>query len=315
MNDKKHDQPSETVMPEDISSTKKNGEETPVGKTIGSVLRDERERKGLSYAQVSEITKVRQTFLKALESEAWDDLPSPAFVSGFIRSYGRVLGLNEKELMALYQETGPVKIAPPKPLVKPARSHKISFTMLVFLLLAISSIYFLWKGYSDQKAPDVAPEKISATEIEPKKIEKTHDVQNRTTTEIPSTQTQPDETIETLDNPESDQKNSDLLENDIEPTKDAGPAEPAEIVPQKLVLKARIREETWVKIFIDDKDPREYIFQPGRRYQWTAEEGFKLMIGNARGIDLELNGEEVKKSMTPGKVVHLTLPENYERER
>ena len=44
MNDKKHDQSSETVMPEDVSSDKNNGEETPVRKTIGSVLRDERER-------------------------------------------------------------------------------------------------------------------------------------------------------------------------------------------------------------------------------------------------------------------------------
>jgi hypothetical protein len=99
-----------------------------------------------------------------------------------------------------------------------------------------------------------------------------------------------------------------LLEKAKAPTQDAAPAETTEIVVPKQVLKARIREETWVKIFIDDKDPREYIFQPGRRYQWTAERGFKLMIGNARGIDLELNGEEVEKSMAPGRVIHLKLP-------
>jgi hypothetical protein len=68
-----------------------------------------------------------------------------------------------------------------------------------------------------------------------------------------------------------------------------------------------------VKIFIDDKDPREYIFQPGGSCQWTAERGFELIIGNARGIDLELNGEEVEKSKAAGKVVHMTIPNDYER--
>jgi hypothetical protein len=175
-------------------------------------------------------------------------------------------------------------------------------------LLAISSIYFLWKGYSDRKPPDVIPKKISTTEIEPKKTEKTQDVRNESTIKIPSTQTQSNGAIETTDDPDLVQNNNELFEETKERAKNAAPAGSTEIVAPKLVLKARIREETWVKIFIDDKDPREYIFQPGRRYQWTAEKGFKLMIGNARGIDLELNGEEVEKTMAAGKVVHLTLP-------
>ena len=286
---------------------------SPPNKTIGAVLRDEREKKGLSYAQVSEVTKVRQTILEALENESWDDLPSPAFVSGFVRSYGRALGLDEKIVMALYQETGPVKVSPPKPLLKPVKRKKASVIMLVFLLLAMSSFYFLWKGYSIRENPVVIPKKITTAEIEPKKIERIQENHNRTTNELPIKQDQTDSDVEIIDDSDLINKNQDLLAEDKEPITYSAPVEPTEINAPELVLKAKIREETWVKIFIDDKDPREYIFQPGRSYQWTAEEGFELMIGNARGIDLELNGEEVEKSKTAGKVVRVTIPKDYER--
>ena len=133
--------------------------------------------------------------------------------------------------------------------------------------------------------------------------------------EPPSKQDQTDPGIEIIDDSGLIKKTTDVLEEDNKSIKYTTPVEPTEIIAPELILKAIIREETWVKIFIDDKDPREYIFQPGRRFQWTAEKGFELMIGNAAGIDLVLNGEEVEKPTTSGKVVHVTIPEDYERER
>jgi len=315
MNEKKHHHSAEKVMSHDVKPGQENGEATSPNKTIGSLLRDEREKKGLSYAQVSEITKVRQPILEALETESWDKLPSPVFISGFVRSYGRTLGLDEEKVMALYQETGPVKIPPPKPLLEPAKSKKATFIILVFLLLGMSSFYFLWKGYSIPEDPVVIPKKISTVEIEPKKLERIQESRNSTMIEPPSKQDQTDPDIEIIDDSDLIKKTHDVLEEDKAPIMYTAPVESTEIIAPELILKAIIREETWVKIFIDDKDPREYIFQPGRRFQWTAERGFKLMIGNAAGIDLVLNGEAVEKPTTVGRVVHLTIPEDYERHR
>jgi len=314
MNNKEHHHSTDKVMSHDVKPDQENGEATSPSKTIGNLLRDEREKQGLSYAHVSEITMVRQPVLEAMENESWDKLPSPVFISGFVRSYARTLGLDEEKVMALYQETGPVKISSPKPLSEPAKSKKVSFIMLVFLLLAMSSFYFLWKGHSIREDPVVIPKKLSTVEIEPKKLEKMQESHNNTMIEPPSKLDQTDSDIEIIDDSDLIKKAPEVLEEDNKPIKYTTPVESTEIIAPELILKAIIREETWVKIFIDDKDPREYIFQPGRRFQWTAKKGFELMIGNAAGIDLVLNGEEVEKPTTSGRVVHVTIPEDYERE-
>jgi cytoskeleton protein RodZ len=72
-------------------------------------------------------------------------------------------------------------------------------------------------------------------------------------------------------------------------------------------------EKTWIRIFVDGENPKEYIFRPGSKPEWRASAGFELLIGNAGGIKLELNGQEITKLGSPGQVVHLYLPEGYTR--
>ena len=80
-----------------------------------------------------------------------------------------------------------------------------------------------------------------------------------------------------------------------------------------LVLTGTVRLRTWIKIYIDDQEPKEYIFQPGSRPQWKASEGFDILIGNAAGIEFDLNGKKIENLGVPGQVVRVKLPENYER--
>jgi hypothetical protein len=77
------------------------------------------------------------------------------------------------------------------------------------------------------------------------------------------------------------------------------------------VLNAVVLEDTWVRIHIDNEEPKEYIFHPGARPQWKAKEGFQLMVGNAGGIELELNGTKLKSLGKPGRVVKRTIPESF----
>jgi flagellar biosynthesis protein FlhG len=59
----------------------------------GEALRAERERLGLGLQAISSRTKIRPSFLAALEEERWDRLPSPVFLRGFLREYAVCLGL------------------------------------------------------------------------------------------------------------------------------------------------------------------------------------------------------------------------------
>jgi cytoskeletal protein RodZ len=61
---------------------------------IGSALREARERKGLSFPQVEEDTKIRARYVRALEEEDFGVLPGATYTKGFLRAYADYLGLD-----------------------------------------------------------------------------------------------------------------------------------------------------------------------------------------------------------------------------
>jgi hypothetical protein len=61
---------------------------------LGNSLRDARTKQGLDLPQVELATKIRAKYLRALEDEAFDVLPSETYVKGFLRSYAESLGLD-----------------------------------------------------------------------------------------------------------------------------------------------------------------------------------------------------------------------------
>jgi hypothetical protein len=61
---------------------------------IGKTLREARLRRQLDFRQVEGATKIRSRYLRALEEEDFESLPSETYVRGFLRSYAEFLGLD-----------------------------------------------------------------------------------------------------------------------------------------------------------------------------------------------------------------------------
>ncbi len=72
-------------------------------KTVGQILLETRNSRNLTLEEVERATRIRKKILAALENGEWLSLPSPTFVKGLIRNYGRFLELDEKELLAFYR--------------------------------------------------------------------------------------------------------------------------------------------------------------------------------------------------------------------
>ncbi len=70
---------------------------------IGEVLKAARQRAGLELADVEAETKIRSRYLRALESEQWDALPSPVYARSFLRTYAQLLGLDADALTDEYR--------------------------------------------------------------------------------------------------------------------------------------------------------------------------------------------------------------------
>jgi cytoskeleton protein RodZ len=101
--------------------------EVPPARTaIGATLRDARRRYGLEVREVEERTKIRAKYIRALENEDWETLPAPAYVRGFLRTYGQMLGLDGEMLADEYRRhygDGPTTTAGggPEPLLSERR--------------------------------------------------------------------------------------------------------------------------------------------------------------------------------------------------
>src|SRR5712671_6425587 len=75
---------------------------------IGTGLRQAREARGITLAQLVISTKISPQNLRAIERNAFDLLPGGLFTRGFLRAYAREVGLDPEEIVRQYiseQET------------------------------------------------------------------------------------------------------------------------------------------------------------------------------------------------------------------
>ena len=70
---------------------------------IGDTLKEERERQGYSIEDVAQATKIRSSFLRAIEAGNYKTLPSSAYAHGFVKNYIDFLGLPQKKFLAIFR--------------------------------------------------------------------------------------------------------------------------------------------------------------------------------------------------------------------
>src|SRR5215217_3997261 len=125
------------------------------GLQIGEVLRSTRSRLGLDIVAVERATKIRTKYLRALENEEWDVLPGPTYAKGFLRTYGRYLGLDTDALVDEYRRTverspageQPYLFSEPllerrrRPIEPPRRSWGQVLAVLGILAVAVAAVF------------------------------------------------------------------------------------------------------------------------------------------------------------------------------
>jgi cytoskeletal protein RodZ len=122
--------------------------------TLGETLRQARLDKGVSLADAARETRIRRSYLEALEAEDPAALPPTVYTRGLLRSYAEYLGLNPQAMVDLYQpsarrEPGPqLRAAVPRvaiPRQIPLRPVLYGISTVVFIGL----LGFAWNWYQD----------------------------------------------------------------------------------------------------------------------------------------------------------------------
>lgn len=78
----------------------------------GAILAAERERQGLSRADIAQRLHMSVSQVEALESADYERLPRGTFLRGFTRNYARVVGLDGAALVELLSEDAPPSRSP-----------------------------------------------------------------------------------------------------------------------------------------------------------------------------------------------------------
>ena len=131
---------------------------------VAEQLRQARLAQGLTIHQVADYTKIRTDHIEALDEGNYDVFSAQIYIRGFVRSYARLLKLDEPQLLALLdgELSHTKKFAAMPPLT--TRPHTIvdKLTLLlskinwqkslialgVLLVLGIGAgIYFGWRHY------------------------------------------------------------------------------------------------------------------------------------------------------------------------
>ena len=138
-------------------------------KQIGSTLKDARLSKGFSIKDISEQLRISVDFLTKLEAGSFNELPAPAYVVGFLRSYGRCVGLAPDRLVARYMavpqgEGSKPSYKTPMSTRPPQRSAPAVASMLVLFGLMAYGGWF-WLKANDPPVLDVTENDTKTAEL------------------------------------------------------------------------------------------------------------------------------------------------------
>ncbi|OWP49596.1 Cro/Cl family transcriptional regulator [Pseudomonas nitroreducens] len=193
----------------------------------GETLRQARENKGWSTAQVAGQLNLTENALRQLEQGSFDQLPGHTFARGYVRAYAKLLGMDQAQMVTAFdQYTGTdatgSNVHSLGRVVEPVRLSRNLLRLFSLILLAvlIGFGYFWWQERSAR------PAETGSLNMEHVEVESADG-----TTEI-----------HTLDEPEDqavaeDQANTPAVPN--EPAGDNGAAEaPAEGTPPVAAVPA-----------------------------------------------------------------------------
>ena len=241
--------------------------------SFGRYLQAIRIEKDINLETVSKETKIGIENLMLIEREGHGKLPPEIFVKGFLRAYARAIGADGYEAVQRYLASRNVFQEAVKFESDLTRSSTRFWPRLLLSLGALLCIMAL------------SVLVISIFQNQPLKddlLKQTTINNNKNNYEIAS-------------------KAPDILPEPVM-------VKPVENIPEKLRLEITTVEKTWIRIIIDEQNPREYSLKPGDRLEMEAASGYNLLIGNAAGVKLTLNDKPIEVWGKSGQVIEVRVP-------
>lgn len=234
---------------------------------IGETLVAARRQQGVALSDAAAETRVRESYLAALEEEDFAALGGDVYVKGFLRSYARFLRLDPEPLLATYRahyeqpadEVIPLAQRPVAPMAPQTRPALIIGAGAVTIILAVLAIIGLVnRGDVPEEDLAGAPEPVETTLPAAPAVAPTE-----------ASATEPEATAE--------------------PTDDATEVLPTDGVELVLELDGG---PSWMRVIVDGVKEVEGEQPEGTSLTFSAEESITVRIGDAGVVNVTVNGED-----------------------
>ena len=117
---------------------------------FGESLKQERELRGITLEEISQHTKVHVRFLEAIERDDLDVLPAKAFAKGFLRSYARMIGLDEEQVITNFEycqhtlKTDHYTVSDKERFAPGGRYRLVFLTLFLIIIILVAIIIFYY---------------------------------------------------------------------------------------------------------------------------------------------------------------------------
>ena len=259
---------------------------------IGDVLRAAREEQGRSLEDVARVQRVRTDYLQALENEDFDTFGGDIYAKGFLRSYATELGLDPQPLLETYRrevsqdDVRAATLVSSGPATRPT-PRGAPPAWVAWLVVGV--VVLVGLGFLGMVGGSRAPETASP-EDEPSAVEEDQNEADEAPDEAPDEE--PEEPAE----PEEEEE-----EEEPEPTFDG------------VELLLALEEDSWLRVTVDGSPVLEQVVSAGETLQYQADEQVEIRFGNAGGVRVEHNGEDLGSPGGRGEALTVTFtPEGAE---
>lgn len=144
----------------------------PQADSVGAILRQSREAKGLTAQQVAKQLNLKVAVIEQIEAEQWDPAVSMTFMRGYLRAYARLMKLSEREILQAFELQAAYLRNQPRPMhsfskktsLDAAENRFMLATYLLIVLLIGLFLVWFWQTHLLDDAPvSVVPQYTTST--------------------------------------------------------------------------------------------------------------------------------------------------------
>ena len=314
-------------------------QDKPDSETIGSLLRQSREKMGASVADIAGQLHLRPCIVEDIEADNFDQIASPTYVKGYVKNFARIVQADKKAIQRCLAKQVPQAPDPQmqsfsRKTTRQASDGRLTFVtyLIAFILLALLVLWWVQKSDTLSSIDFSQPtaEEIAASLNEPGGMSSDYDaasnfdsgssnantgIENLThdATSLAAPDLQSSERNSAPASEPNDASSSSMNETETKINTQALAKPSIQSISQSIgqsALALSLSADCWINVtdaagnvLIND------LKKAGSQLNVAGEAPFKLTLGAPQAVSIELNGEAVSLRDYPsGRVARLTVP-------